>query len=306
MKERPRKRVLPHPVSEGDSLGVVAPASPFSIRDFQKGINTLTTFGFKFYYHRKLFNRHGYLAGSDMQRADQFMKTFNHPRVKAVIAARGGYGSMRILNLIDWKKLGQHRKLFIGYSDNTFIHGALYSRLNLPTIHGSHVCEMDKIPPESVKLLCEIISGAVRLPLKYDGKPVIPGRAEGPLWGGNLSIICHMIGSGFLPRLDGHILFLEDKGEALYRIDRALTHLKMSGILTNLQGVVLGDFINCGSEANLNKLFYESFSDLRIPVIMGVACGHGPRNLPLPLGVNARIDANEGNLVITEDWTGTE
>jgi muramoyltetrapeptide carboxypeptidase len=226
---------------------------------------------------------------------------FRDSHIKAVFCARGGYGTTRLLGRIEYDLIRQNPKIIVGYSDITALLMAIQKRTGLITFHGPVVREFTSGHQGNYDSLISLLSSDK--PLKLDlskGDALIPGKATGPLMGGNLSLICHLIGTPFLPSLDGCILFVEERGEALYRIDRMLTHLKLSGQLSGLSGLVAGKFEECGDPSIINRLLMDVLSSLDIPIATGLEIGHGHKNVALPLGLPTELDTDRMTLSIRE------
>jgi len=226
---------------------------------------------------------------------------FRDSHIKAVFCARGGYGTTRLLDSLEYDLIGQNPKIIVGYSDITALLMAIQKRTGLITFHGPVVRELVSGHQDNYDNLIGLLSSDKPLKLKlYKGDVLMPGKATGSLMGGNLSLICHLIGTPFLPSLDGCILFVEERGEPLYRIDRMLTHLKLSGRLSGLSGLVVGKFEECGNPSTINRILMDVLSSLNIPIATGLEVGHGHKNLALPLGLPAELDTDRMTLSIME------
>jgi len=226
---------------------------------------------------------------------------FRDSDIKAVFCARGGYGTTRLLAKIEYDLIRQNPKIIVGYSDITALLMAIQKRTGLITFHGPVVRELASGHQGNYDNLLRLLSSDKPLKLSLaKGATLIPGRAKGPLIGGNLSLICHLIGTPFLPSFNGCILFVEERGEPSYRMDRMLTHLKLSGQLNGLSGLVAGKFEECGDPSTINRLLMDVLSSLDIPIATGLEVGHGHKNLALPLGLPAELDADRMTLSIME------
>jgi muramoyltetrapeptide carboxypeptidase len=226
---------------------------------------------------------------------------FRDSHIKAVFCARGGYGTTRLLDRIEYDLIRQNPRILVGYSDITALLMAIQKRTGLITFHGPVVRELSSEHQGNYDNLISLLSSDKPLKLSLaKGDVLIPGKATGSLMGGNLSLICHLIGTPYLPSLDGCILFVEERGEALYRIDRMLTHLKLSGQLSGLSGLVAGKFEKCGDPSTINRLLTDVLSSLNIPIATGLEVGHGHKNLALPLGLPTELDTDRMTLSIRE------
>lgn len=288
---------IPRRLFPGDTIAVVAPSSPFDPQRLRGGVTKLESMGLKVRLPPGLDAATGYLAGSDVHRAQALMDALQDPAVQAVVCARGGYGAMRLLERIDFEKLSDTPKLIVGFSDVTALLAAFWRCCRWVTIHGPTVVGLADADPATEAILAQVLMGTVPIVLPATGM-LVPGKASGVLVGGNLTILCHLIGTPFFPSLSRRILLLEDRGEALYRIDRMLHQLHLAGALDNLAGLVLGQFDGCGPPARLERLICELLGDRAIPVVTGVPVGHGARNWAVPLGLPAKLDAERMQIEI--------
>ncbi len=291
----------PRRLAVGDTIGVVAPSSPFDREWFRRGIDVLHQMGFGTKVDERAYAGSGYLAGGDHARADQLNAMFGDDDVQAVMCAGGGYGALRILDLVDYGLAAANPKPLIGFSDITALHQALYLRSGLVTFHGPTVTTLRKSDEPTrqswLRVLTRCEMDAVSIP---DGAFLVKGRAEGVLVGGNLTVLSHLIGTPFWVPLKDKILFIEDTNESPYRIDRMAFQMKMAGLLEDLKGLVLGNFHNCGDLGQIFGMFSDLLGPLDIPVASGLPFGHGECNLTLPLGVPVCLDSGTGMLSFTE------
>jgi muramoyltetrapeptide carboxypeptidase len=296
-KRRRQTPLVPPRLRLGDTIGITAPASPFDREPFYLGIGLLETAGFKVLVPKNLFLKNGYLAGTDSQRAELFMDMFTDPAVNAVLCARGGYGSMRILPLIDYGCIREKPKIVVGFSDVTALLAALYGRCGLVTFHGPVVAGLPGVDAQSLAALLSAIAGPAAVDISAPhGETVCPGSGTGPVLAGNLTTLCHLIGTPYMPTTQGHLLLLEDRGEAPYRVDRMLSQLRLAGYLETIAGLAFGSFDDCGQPDELSKIVADHFTDNRFPVLTGLDVGHGKRNLTIPIGITATLDADRRRL----------
>ena len=285
----------------GDTIGIAAPASPFDEGAFEAGLHALRDLGFGVKVPGSIFERRGYLAGTDMQRANLLMELFEDDAVKAVLCARGGFGSMKLLPLLDFDLIKKHPKALVGYSDITALLVTLYSTCGMAAFHGPLVTTLSDGSGETQISFMSSLSAAVTVQFKPIAPAVIhPGKARGPVLGGNLTVMTTLLGTPFQPSFDNHILFLEDRGEAPYRIDRLLSQLQLAGCLNHIRGVVLGSFVDCGSLEEIHSIVKKAFSANDIPILGGFNFGHGTENLTLPLGIEAELNTSKRVLRLTE------
>lgn len=289
--------IFPRRLSAGDTLGVVAPAGPFDRERFDRGTGVLMEMGFNLYIPEGLFQGEGYLAGSDGHRAEMVDRLFSDSGIDAVICARGGYGAMRILSRLDFANIRKHPKPFIGFSDISALLWAINERAGLACFHGPMVTSLADADGETKRsLLSALTEGGPMEIVGAEGKGIVPGVAVGRLSGGNLATLCHLAGTPFAPSWEGHILLIEDVAEPLYKIDRMLTQLKLSGALSGVAGVALGTFEQCPAYEEVCKVVARIFEGTGVPVAAGFPVGHSKRNMTVPLGIPATLDADEGTL----------
>lgn len=257
--------------------------------------------GFEVVAAKHLYDKRGYLAGRDADRLDDFHAMVQDPEIKAVFCARGGYGSMRILNGVRFSLLKENPKILAGYSDVTALLLSAHRKAGLVTFHGPMLRDLEKDGGGNWRALVHLVSSGQPYRLDLSGCAVLsPGRRVGRLIGGNLAMICHLVGTPYLPSLEGGILLVEEVGEPLYRIDRMLTHLALSGHLSGLAGFVAGEFAGCGDEEEIARLIAERLGGLGIPVLFGAPVGHGAKNVAFPIGPAAELDA-EGSVLSVQE-----
>jgi len=270
--------------------------------ELEQGLHRLEEEGFRLRLGANTLSRDGYLAGRDDARLEDLHGMFLDPEIKAICCARGGYGSMRLLDFLDYPMIRANPKPLVGYSDVTAVLLAVFQRAGLVTFHGPVVRDVAGKDQQNLKSMISALTdnGPLLIALNADGV-VRPGKSRGPLVGGNLSLICHLVGTRYLPPLRGAILFVEDTGEPAYRLDRMLTHLRLSGHLEGLAALVAGDFEGCLEDSALKQLLADRTKGLDMPVAAGLPVGHGRRNLTLPIGVEAEMDTDSGTLRLLED-----
>jgi len=248
-----------------------------------------------------VYDKKGYLAGDDDDRLDDLHAMLQDPDIKAVFCARGGYGSLRLLDKIRYDLIKEAQKIIVGYSDITALLMAAYKKTGLITFHGPMVRGLANDENRNWKSLLRLLSFHDPITIGLNECTVlVPGIGSGPLIGGNLSLICHLLGTPFLPSFDGCILFIEDRGEPLYRLDRMFTHLALTGHLNGLVGLIAGQFEECGDNADVNILLTRLATKLGIPLVAGFPIGHGEKNLALPLGLAAVLNTETMTLTIEE------
>jgi muramoyltetrapeptide carboxypeptidase len=283
-------------LAPGDVIGVAAPSSRFDPDTLDKGVERLKSMGFRVRVPRNIYETQRYLAGSDKARARVLSDLCQDPEVKAVIAARGGYGAMRMLPFLDWKDLGVSLTRFIGFSDATALMTCLVEKSGLEVIHGPNLVSLADAGQKTLDGMKRVLTGRLEALTLCDGRCLVMGKARGRLLGGNLATLSHMVGTRFQPDLSGAIVFLEDVGEPAYKIDRMLTQMRLAGLFDRIRGVVTGDFTDCANAEYLPEIFMEIFGPLGVPVMTGLAAGHGLVNLAFPLGRTVVLDTDAARL----------
>ena len=301
-----KKFIKPYCLMPGDTVGIVAPAGPFDPKKFMKGKAVLESMGFRTFFDEGIFQKHGFLAGTDMQRANQVNRLFADPAVKAVVCARGGYGSMRILPFLDYKTIQKNPKIFVGFSDISALLSVLYNRCGLIAFHGPVVTTLADTAENNIAAMHTMLTSDIILEVKPEKGIVIqPGVSSGIVVGGNLTTLCHLLGTPYAPNFDGNILFLEDRAEAPYRIDRMLTQMKLAGYFEGIKGLFLGSFEACGKLDEIFRIVQEIFRDVNIPILSGFEIGHGSMNITIPIGIGATLDTDRQILTFHEPATVT-
>jgi muramoyltetrapeptide carboxypeptidase len=299
---------IPAPLKPGAVIGIIAPAG--QVRDlegFQDGVQILAEMGFEARFPRELWAGQGYLADSDVNRAEELNRMWADPQISALLCLRGGYGCLRMAARIDLTQVRQQPKFLIGFSDITVLHTHLLQQAGLVSLHGPTLSTLASSDKDSLQRFHQCLTGNWRGPLQIKGVEILRGGAEirGRLMGGNLSTLLSLLATPFEPDYSGRILFLEDVGEPLYRIDRMLTQLWLTGRLQKPAGIILGDFsLTRGMETNEkvghHQAIWERVLQLTaaagIPVWGGFPFGHGPANLTLPHGAEAIMDSGNGKL----------
>ena len=293
--------IKPPRLKKGDRIGIIAPAGPVDESDLQPGLEILESAGFNVRLAPHVYDRKDYLAGKDEARLGDLHAMLQDDEIKAVMCARGGYGSLRLLDGIRYDLIRETPKIIAGYSDITALLMAIHTNTGLITFHGPMVRGLAGNNGNNWESLLKLISSDQPAEMDLNECTVLlPGNASGPLTGGNLSLICHLLGTPYLPSLEGCILFIEDRGESLYRLDRMLTHLALTGKLNGISGLVAGRFEECGDETAIHILLNSIVSELGIPLVAGFPLGHGQKNIALPIGLTAEFDTELMTLTIGE------
>lgn len=304
MLSKDNKSVRPPRLKPGDTIGIVAPAGPFDSEKFMKGKTVLESMGFQTFFDEGIFQKHGFLAGTDIQRTDQLNRLFADPTVQAIACARGGYGSIRILSFLDFETIQKHPKIFLGFSDISALLSVLYDQCGLVTFHGPVVTTLAKATEKTIMAMKTALTSDAPLELTpEDGKVIKPGVCSGLVAGGNLTTLCHLVGTPYAPNFKGKILLLEDVGEMPYRIDRMLTQMKLAGCFNGITGLILGVFEECGHLNEIVEIFNNIFENANIPILAGFGMGHGEHNLTIPMGLGATLDTDKKRLLFHEPAT---
>jgi muramoyltetrapeptide carboxypeptidase len=283
-------------------VAVVAPAGPLDRAVFDRGLAVLAT-RYEPVVGPGLFVRQRYLAGADERRGAELAWALADPDVKGIIAARGGYGAMRLLaGLEPLLAKAARPRLLVGFSDITALHLAWQAR-GWRSVHGPVVTQLGTQPPELASRLFHLLESTTEPAAALSGEPLIDGVAEGPLLGGNLSLVTRLLGTPWLPRLDGAILLLEDVGERPYRLDRMWTHLELAGVFRRIRGIALGDFTDCeepDTDFDSRAVLADLAAGTGLPCVRDLPIGHGARNAAVALGARARLDGAAGTLGFLE------
>jgi muramoyltetrapeptide carboxypeptidase len=292
----PPERIVPPPLREGARIAVIAPSGPFERELVLAGVALLEG-RYRVSFEDGLFDREGFLAGSDERRLAELERALRDPELAAVVTARGGYGLLRIAHRIDWTALRAAPKWLVGFSDTTTLHLEA-QRVGVASLHADNAGGLGRGGARAFEAMQSALESRVSGRALSGLATVVPGVARGPLVGGNLTLLASAAVAGRLALPRGAVLLLEDVTEAAYRIDRMLTALAVGGHLDRVAGVVLGDFTDCPPSADVatSEVLAERLGALRIPVATGLPVGHGSKNEPVVLGVEVVLDANAGAL----------
>jgi muramoyltetrapeptide carboxypeptidase len=320
--------IKPIALRRGDAIGVVTPAGPVDRERMERALARVRGRGFRIKTYGDIFRSRGYLAGDDATRAAELMAAFADPEISTVWCARGGYGVVRILNRLDFEVIRRNPKVFIGFSDITLLHIAIQQRTGLITFHAPNLQDgfgkPDDMPAANEAALWRAVLAADEQPAgvpnsdrsyafdfsridnKVDLRPIAAGVATGRLLGGNLAVICGVMGTPFEIETAGRVLFLEDISERVYRIDRYLSQLRLAGKLAAVAGILLGDFSYEAGEkgdepSDILALFKEYLGGLGVPVLAGFPAGHERFNLALPMGGLVKFDSDARQVTVLED-----
>ena len=317
----------------GDTVALVTPASPV-YRGGMAGADIverarlrLHQAGFRTVVGAHALDVRGYLAGRDEDRARDLLAAFADPTIDGIVCLGGGYGSSRILDLLDYDLIARHPKVFLGYSDITALHCAIGKRSGLVTFHGLMGWDLAREPESEAEAQANEFTwqwflravtqpeplGELPSSAPWQSRPlecVVPGVARGPLVGGNLSLLVTTLGTPYEVDTAGKIVLIEDVGEAPYRIDRMLTHLRLAGKLDAAAGFIIAEWVDCEPKdperptLTLSQVVADIVEPLGKPTVYGLAAGHGPGRLTLPLGVTVTVDATRPAVIVEEPGVG--
>lgn len=309
ISSRQPERLRPPALRQGDTVGIVAPASGFRKEDFEAGCDTLRRLGYQPFYLPSIFDRELYFAGSLERRTGELHEMFSRAEVRAILCARGGYGCNYLLPHLDLELVRRNPKIFAGCSDVTSLLTYLCDRAGLVTFHAPMVAgDFSRCGGIDVDAWSAAVSSAKpysRTFTRDEVQPLREGDAEGALYGGCLSLLCASLGTPYEIRTEGKILFLEDRGEKPYRLDRMLMQLKLAGKFEGVAGLIFGEMLDCGqrraADETLHDLVVRILGEFRVPIAFGLKSGHVSRqSFTLPFGVNATLSVGQ-NVALTID-----
>jgi muramoyltetrapeptide carboxypeptidase len=308
-KISPPTTIKPPRLKIGDTIGLISPAGIIEAEDIENAKQTFQKLGLNVKIGKHILDEYGYLAGTDINRVEDIHTMFTDNSVKAIIAMRGGWGCNRLLPLLNYPLIRSHPKIIIGYSDITSLLLAINARSHLITFHGAVAnSTWNKF---TIDYFQRVLFDGESLTMKNNSSSVgkreiiTPGKAQGKLIGGNLSVIAAMVGSPYLPSWYNNILFLEDIGEDIYRIDRMLTQLKNAGILNQISGFIFAQCTNCpvGEQKSftLIQILKQHIQPLKIPAWYGSMIGHIQDKFTIPIGIKVEINADECTIKMLEN-----
>ncbi|WP_040949985.1 S66 peptidase family protein [Gorillibacterium massiliense] len=293
----------PVALARGDTIGIAAPASWGERENGLRGAGILAGMGFNVRLGQAYSRRYGYLAGTDEERAEELNTLFADPGIKAILCARGGYGTGRIAELLDYDLIRNNPKVFWGYSDITFLHIAVGQYTGLVTFHGPMLIDLGKedVNPLTIHNFSMMLAPPKRFRYTEEISPLTvlsAGEATGLLTGGNLSLLVSTLGTPFEWDTRGKIILLEDVGEEPYRVDRMLNQLRQAGKFRDAEGILIGDFCESGAAKGTNSLtLAQVFADQLLPsgkpCMAGFKIGHCSPNITIPLGIRVKMSTRE-------------
>ncbi|WP_285866642.1 S66 peptidase family protein [Mesobacillus maritimus] len=295
----------PKRLQKGDTVGIIAPSGIPQPEKLEKGLIFLNELGLKLKLGRHVYDKYGYLAGTDIDRLEDLHTMFEDPEVKAIFCARGGYGAARLAPMINYSLIQNNPKILWGYSDITFLHLAIGKHTGLVTFHGPMLASdfgnefVEEQTKQSITQLFD--SNPVNISSNNE-QSVIDGYAFGPLIGGNLTLLTSSLGTKFELDTTGKVLLIEEIKEQPRAVDRMLNQLYMAGKLTDCSGILIGDFHECtadsGPSFSTEEVILHYLRLANKPAMKGFKVGHCSPNLAVPLGVNAMIDTRKQEVLI--------
>lgn len=310
-----KTRLFPKRLKAGDVIGLVTPAGPIVKQQLDDTISKLEGLGFKAYHTGSVLSQYGYFAGPDQERADDLMHMFTNLSVDGILCVRGGYGAIRILDLLDFQQIKRNPKVFIGYSDITALLTSIYEQTGLITFHGPMgVSPFNEFTLTSFKQVLMNPVNQYVYPYEreentgdnpeFDTYTIVGGEAEGELIGGNISVLDSMIGSKYEPDFQQKIVYLEEIDEKTYRVDKMLVHLLQATNLKEAAGIVMGVFKNCNVNNEPRLTLREAITDLlrplNMPISYGMPFGHIDAIVTIPTGIRARMNGDGNRLKLLE------
>ena len=307
--------IKPKKLKEGDTVGLIAPGSPFSAEAYERALTNITQLGFKYKNAKNLFLKYGYLAGDDKSRIEDIHQMFADPEVDAIWCVRGGYGTTRLLYDLDYELIQKNPKILLGYSDITALLQAIHKMTGLVTFHGPVAStEMTDYIEEGFRSVLMSTEKNIKLNNKIsendsdEFKPeiIVNGHMKGQLAGGNLTLLSAMAGTPYQLDATDKLIFIEDVGEKPYRIDRMLTQLRQTANLKEAHGIVLGVFNDCNAKPDekntlsLKETLIDRLGYLDIPVFYGFSFGHIDEMCTIPVGIEGAFVMDKQELVLFE------
>ncbi len=307
--------IKPKKLKPGDVIGIISPAStPDDLSKIDNGVKYLEKLGYRVEIGKNVGTQEGYLAGTDEQRLTDLHSMFKNKHIRAIFSIRGGYGSGRLLDKIDYKLISKNPKIFVGYSDINALQMAFFAKTGLVTFAGPMVAVdfHEEVSTFTEEVFWRTITsnkkiGKIKNPRNEKFYILNKGRAVGKILGGNLSLLTSLMGTEYFPKINNSILILEDINEAPYKIDRMLNHLRLAKVFKHIKGVILGHFVDCVEPDpekrtfSLNEVIIEYFQNLDIPVLYNVKHGHIKENITIPYGVKCVLNATRSTIEIPDN-----
>ena len=301
--------MTPSCLTPGDKIGIVAFAKKITLKEIQPAVKIFENWGLEVVIGKTIGSEHFQFSGDDAERTKDVQNMLDNSELKAVISARGGYGCVRIIDKIDFSSFLKSPKWLIGFSDITVFHAHIEANFNIPTVHATMPVFFKENTQESLDSLRKIlVSGTMEYQIKSSNKALNKnGKAIGPIFGGNLSILHNLCGSASMGSTDGKILFLEDLSEYIYHVDRMLQNLKRNGLFENIKGLIIGSFTEMKDGPvpfgkTPEEIIFDFCKDLKIPVFANFPAGHIYDNRALIMGKPVEMVVNENSMRLKSDF----
>ena len=295
--------IKPKSLKNDSTIGIISPSYWLDQKILEKTAGYFTKQGYKIKFGKSTSIQSGPFAGTPQQRADDIHQMFSDPYIDAILCSRGGYGANKVLPLLDYKLIKQNPKIFIGFSDITAYLTSISQNTNLVTFHGPMLSSYKKSWNEynfqSMKNILEgNINKPINLPINHKIKILKHGKATGPIWGGNMTLLINRLGTTDVLNTDGAILFLEDVDEYFYSFERMLIHMKNAGMFNKISGLVFGELKDLKEEdipfgRSSDEIIMDICGRLDIPIVSNYPCGHGKYQATLPISIPAELNAND-------------
>lgn len=314
-KKNTTEKIKPKRLEKGNTIGLITPAGVITEEQLKETIEKIEKLGFKTYYLPSVLSQFGYFAGTDQERVDEIMHMFTNKEVDGIWCVRGGYGGIRMLDILNYKLIQENPKVLIGYSDVTALLNSIYERTGLVTFHGPvGISTFNDFSIDSLEKVIFKPKSRYKYPYlreenteenhEYDLYTIKEGKAEGQLIGGNLSVLASMTGSEYEVDFKDKIVFIEDIDEKVYSVDRWFTILLNGTNLKDAAGIVLGAFDNCSKNDEptftLKEIINQLLKPLNIPISYGLSFGHIANKFTIPVGIKVKFDAGKNTLQLME------
>ncbi len=301
--------IKPPALKHNATIGIVSPSSWMNESDLRIAVSVFENKGYKLVLGESVFLRDNTYSGNPQERADDINGMFANSDIDAIICARGGYGANRVLPLLDYDLIKANPKIFMGYSDITAYLTSISQKTGLVTFHSPMLSSFKKgLVDFNFDLMEKTVFGnesvTIQAPPELQTRVLKSGKAEGPLWGGNMCLLINRLGTTDQLDTEGAILFIEDINEYLYAFDRMMVHMKKAGMFDNIKGLIIGELLEMKDDAepfgkSTDEIVLDVCGDLDIPIISNFPCGHGIFQATLPISVPVQLDANSGSPSLT-------
>jgi len=301
--------IKPPALKSNATIGILSPSSWMNESDLKLAITVFEEKGYHLVLGKSVFLKNHTFAGTPEQRANDINNMFANPDIGAIICTRGGYGANRVLPLLNYDLIKANPKIFMGYSDVTAFLTSITQKTGLVTFHGPMLSSFKKgMVDYNFDLIEKTLFGyesiTIQSPRELQCRVLKSGKAEGPLWGGNMCLLINRLGTPDQLNTDGTILFIEDIGEYLYAIDRMMVHMKKAGMFDNIKGLIIGELVDMKDYdepfgKSTDEIVMDVCGDLEIPIISNFPCGHGMYHAIMPISIPVRLDSDSQSPTLT-------